>query len=472
MSRSTETDFVVNADPDVETLIIDHAFRLRHRSMGEFTHRLPPGLYKFKYKRGPAISEELVEIPAGSGKPLIITPRLELPFTSSMPLRKTRGASDEHLVTAKRLSEAPPLQCGAGSRIFIFIRLDPDAAGTRADVSEGLTLHATDGALIVDLPTVVMRDKASGAPCAGINVSVDPGTYRLRHRHRDETLEMAIVASPHWQTQVFLIYKATESDAVEPTPLVSASVMMSRTSFNPDDELLRLADASLVALREKRPILSKRQIDALLSDKYENPMLGIYGAHALVGIEHSSNLAHVVGNLESLVHGHPDVMALRLSLSTPIVVDTPPMLRSSWRAILEASLAGRAVIPPGSLASRIPAALLEGTPWMIWAPEDLLDPKLTAPHDITMDLQEIAAAVARTQYQSESSITESLTQDEEDLFAFLSRRSRLQEQTRKARSSDPKPFDEITLAHKFGTTITRIQATVSGLAAKLREPKP
>lgn len=434
MSGSTET-YTVHADPDVETLVIDHAFRLVHRAAGSFMHVLPSGLYKFQFRRGTAVSEQFVELPAAG----TITPNEELRSASAAPLADTAGPQ-QHRAAAKGMSAAAVLGGEHGSRIFIFARATADAP---ANVAAGLTLHTIDGKLLHDLS----KDAARGSGYAGRQISVSPGAYRLRHSSREEVLEMCVVASKGWQTHVFLLH-GTES------PLATASVMMSRRAFDPEDESLRLVDAALTALRQKRVYMARELVLHLIQKKIENPMLGIYAAHAMRA-SGDPEFEHVLAMLQNLVPGHPDVEALRLDGSAR-KFEAPPMLRSSWNAIREASLTGGALL--GSLPSRIPPAILEGTPWLIWSPDELLDPALTKPRDVTGELQEIAAAIDREDVRD-------LTEEEEQLFAFMARRARIAQHAKKTPSES---LDAVTLARAFGATLPHVQATIASLAQKLR----
>ena len=448
MSSSTETPNVTICAPrDVETFIIDHAFNLVHRGAGTFSHYVPPGIYKLKFRRGLAITETLEEI--GETPRTIDAPQLQ--YDSAVPLRATRGAEERHFEAARKISSTPNVTLGNGAELFVFARSEDEG-----DPMAGLTLHDLDGVLLVDLQQQAVRSSNSG--CAGCTIALDPGGYRLRSTIVDEPLEQVVVASAFWQTQVFLMREP------ELPAIASASILMSRNGFDPESEMLRLAEGARIALKEQRTVMPRELLNQLLDDNFENPMLGIYAAHALSSEPSDPVFERTLSTLDRLVPGHPDVAALRAGAgASGIEIDIPPMLRASWSRLLAASVDGCVTIKPGSLSSRIPAALLEGTPWLIWSPDALLDDQACVVRDISGELHELESWIGEAQ---EIVAPVELNAPEEALFSYLARRARIQKKTTK---SMPLKLDDKTLANAFGTTVANVQAAVSGLATKIRK---
>lgn len=449
MSSSTETPNVtISAPRDVETFIIDHSFTLVHRGSGTFSRFVPPGIYKLKFRRGLAITETLEEI--GETPRTIEAPPLQ--YESAVPLRATRGTEQHHFDAARKISSSPNATLGTGAELFVFARSEGADAG---DPMAGLTLHALDGTQIVDLQKQAVRSSDSG--CAGCTIALDPGGYRLRSTIVDEPLEQVVVASPLWQTQIFLMREP------KLPAIASASVLMSRNGFDPESEMLGLAEGARIALKEQRTVMPRDLLNQLLDDNFENPMLGIYAAHALASEPSDPVFERTLSTLERLVPGHPDVAALRVGAgASGIEIDLPPMLRASWTRILAASVDGHVTLKEGSLSSRIPAALLEGTPWLIWSPNALLDEQACVLRDISGDLHEIETWIGNAK---DVAAPVELNAQEEELFAYLARRARIQKKTTK---SMPLKLDDKTLANAFGTTVANVQAAVSGLATKIR----
>jgi len=450
MSASTEPNVTIQAPRDVETFIIDHAFNLVTRGLGDFTASLPPGLYKFKFRRGLAVIETLEEIAAEPRT--IVAPKIEV--SSSVPLASSRSTDESQLHAARRMSSEIHETIGNGSSIFIFARWKPGDRDAASDAATGLALHALDGTLLVDLQQKAQRDGTS----TGCNIALDPGAYRLRLTSGDEPLEQTIIASPGWQTQVFLMQELG-------TPaLASASILMSRGGFDPESEMLQLADAARIALKEKRTVMPRELLSRLLDDQFDNPMLAIYAAHALASEKPDEIFTRVLSALERLVPDHPDVAAVQLVAGAkPVEITAPPMLRASWNRILPASFDGAAILQPGTLASRIPAALLDGTPWLIWSPNALLEPEEAVARDVSGDLKELQARIADL-IEADSHPAD-LSGPEEELFSYLHRRARIQKRTTRG---TPLATTEKDLAMAFGTTVANVQAAVCNLANKLR----
>jgi hypothetical protein len=141
----------------------------------------------------------------------------------------------------------------------------------------------------------------------------------------------------------------------------------------------RATELARVALATTRPVgepgrerrLVPDDVRKLLAQKYDDPMLGIYGGHLLL-LEAEPDLALltiVVENLRMLLGApHPDVEALALrtrSLPQPVALADPPMLRRSWALMVDAD-ADRPDIIADALSARVSTDFwLEG-PWLVW----------------------------------------------------------------------------------------------------------
>src|SRR5204862_120095 len=102
-------------------------------------------------------------------------------------------------------------------------------------------------------------------------------------------------------------------DAPEVEFSCSGPLSMSRGRFDPESEMLRMADAARIALQEKRTTMPRELLSELLDDNFANPMLGIYGGCALA-TQSPDALPRVLFALDRLVPGHPDVNALHLAV--------------------------------------------------------------------------------------------------------------------------------------------------------------
>jgi hypothetical protein len=390
------------------------------------------------------------------------------------------------------MSRTTQAHAGSGSSIYIFIRMDADAPPR--DPAKGFALHALDDTKIGDIEAQAVRDDPNHPTSAAFNISVAPGAYRLRYDDGTEAREQILIASGGWQTQAFLLHQAPVSlessegtRSVTPHPLANASVLMSTGEFDPDSELIELADSARIALSLGRVRMPRDLTSKLLMDKFESPMLGLYAAHAIAlagGKEKDGLLERVIAALQSMIPDHPDVVALRLGSAHDVVIDTPPMLRSSWNALVDANLDGKVSFREGSLASRLPTSFVGDTPWLIWSVDALVPVEAASPRDVKADLAEIQSLIETTAHQENPPAPVELTGWEEAIYSYLQRRASYQREedssdnaalesiTRSpaARPSAPSQLDERAIARAFGTTVNHVQSTVAKLAAKLKTP--
>jgi hypothetical protein len=362
-------------DSAAEIFVIDGQFQLADRGVGRLTSQLDPGIYTVKCRVGVQTWEQHV-ILRDSDKEVVIPP---LDFTSPAPLVNTAKTHEYHMAEAAAHSQTVHFQAGQGSWIFVFAR---DWTAQRGDATRppiafnparGLSLKDMQGTEVAALENSAAYDLARD-PWAACNVQVNPGLYRLSlETPAGARLEQTIVASPGWQTQIFLLQRAYSPEPDDRrADLPGASILMSRgQGFTVDRSDFRQAELARLGLTNQRRVLSE-EVLKLLQDKFQNPMLGIYGAHLLL-LDSQPNLGlldHVVTNLRALLDApHPDVEALALRLEprgTPYIFHAPPMLRESWALVVEATATRADLVPLGSLAASISDRIWGEEPWLLW----------------------------------------------------------------------------------------------------------
>jgi hypothetical protein len=386
---------VNTSDAATEIFVIDGLFRPVEKGLGSLTTQLKPGIYKLRIRAGYAEQEDIVVL---RDEP--VHRFYSIRFSSPAPLRDTAEEDPRHVEAAERESQAIHVAHGTGSCIFIFARRWGSAADNQeiprgTHPARGLGLNDSNGIEVANLETTCVVDM-TGNPWAACTVRVDPGLYRLGQRTlQGDRLEQTIVAAPTMQTQVFLLQR-TRGEGVEAQsePLDVAIIYSSRWRFDATSPYLRLSELARLGLRNDRQVLSDAILDDLLHGKFQDPMLGLFGAHLLLRQKRPelANLGEIVTNLRGLLGpSHPDVEALALlpgAGPTSYVFSTPPMLRKSWALVLEATVQNPALVPYGSLASRVANHLSSEAPWILWsepseqAKEDLILPALTK----TMDM--------------------------------------------------------------------------------------
>lgn len=369
---------VEGSDPEMEIFLIDGQFQLVARSVGRLDVDVEPGIYKIKCRTGAVTNEQFVIV---QDDPITMAlPRLQ--FASPAPLGETSKTHEYQMQAAAMQSKFAHVTSGQGSWIFVFVR-DWTAKGTssrKQNPAKGLFLEDENGNLVADLGLASVSD-ISGDPWAACNVAVNPGIYRLRleftpvEGQTDSGLEQAIVASPDWQTQVFLLQGAYGLRATDWAPdLAGGAILQSRGAggFDPARADFRQTELARLGLTNRRQVVSQEVRD-MLRWKVDNPMLGIFGAHLLLMSRQLDEdlFRTVVQNLRRLLGEgveHPDVEALALHLEStgPYQFKSPPMLRRSWSLIVDATADRPFLIAPDSLAAKIWNRLWSAEPWLIW----------------------------------------------------------------------------------------------------------
>jgi len=390
MSASEEVKLVqltVRAeDIETELFVIDGGFRLLVRGVGSLDTQLEPGLYKLKCHAGGATQEQHIVL---RDAPVSIYIS-RFAFASPVPLSGTSMTHEYQMDMAQRESRNVHCHAGQGSWIFVFARDWTSRTGqststTRPPISwnpaTGLALRDQLGNLVADLGALSVTD-LSGDPCAACNVELNAGVYRLhlelprREGAGPTSLEQTIVASPGWQTQVFLLQRAYGGELSDwRADLPGASILLSRDPgfdvSGPDSRQTELARLSIACQRK----IVSQEIREMLRRKLKNPMLGILGMHLLLQNQESDTelLQTIVHNLRNLlVDPHPDVEALALPLEQTgsYLFQSPPMMRRSWSLVVNATAVRAELIPAGSLAAEIWKRLWGGEMWLIWRAPD------------------------------------------------------------------------------------------------------
>jgi len=350
-----------------ELFVIDHDFALVSRAVGELRADVEQGVYKVKAQVGEASAERVVIL----NKSETIDLSGDLRIASPVPLQGSRRTHEFHMYPAAEESRSVDAQAGGGAEIFLCARRW-SAPGVEFDDSTkapDLSRHQPSGATIIDLREAGRGDRSLQDPMLSATVDVDPGAYLLRWRDEGVVAEQSIEAVKDWQTQVFLL-----EDAKDETHH-AISVLMGQGGFNWDDPNARLADDARIALADERRVASQVITEALFA-KFENPMLGLFGAHLmLVGRDNEWEQAYfdgVVGNLAGLLGpNQPDVVALATQGSQRPIADlepvtSPPMLWRSWLLLVEASNDRPDLLPPETWRRLL--QVMPVRPFLAWSP--------------------------------------------------------------------------------------------------------
>jgi hypothetical protein len=479
-SSSSLVRLVITASPGTDVFVIDSQFKVLAHGSRQLNLQLAPGIYKVKFQAGSAVREQHVVLEPDADTVTLQAPPLA--FQSSVPLVGTESTHEYHMANAARLSHVVHVKDGEGASIFVLARNWTDTRSSDRNVplppgqhpATGLTFHDGDGRLIADLQQVGECDTAAQDPWAACTVQVKPGPYRLRLQAPDiGALEQIVIASPGWQTQVFLLQGNCGADAspIYRPDLTRASVLLAPlgVGFDPQSDRLQLSELARSALSRRRVTVARDLLDRLLEGKSENPMLGLYAAQALLAAPEPDRalLGTVVQHLRGMLGSHPDVDALGLYLGEEVARSyaIPPMLRRSWSIVVEHAARRRDLVPSGSLASRAGAALWGNSIWMIWETSGMNETAedLSPIEEVFHKVKGLATSVLQRDRQIPLNVD--LDDVEQAVVAYVNRRG----STRSQR--DPQPTNPAELvsrmAEDLGLPPSTVQRKMGGLLRKL-----
>jgi hypothetical protein len=359
-----------------------------NQNLGEVSLDLPRGVYSVTFSRG---NDSLRKTAVLTENPVTVTlSEEEAPrFATAAPVRKTSSTREFHRLPARALSISKPQSLQGhtgGSRLFVFVRdLNRERGG---DLVAGLSVRDLDGNLLYDLSQTKDRDESF---CwAGAHLDLDPGAYLLRSELRGRPTQQAVYTRPGWQTQVFLLSRAAGGEGDQRrTDLSNVSLLMAEAAvaFDFEREDSRWTEVALGALQQNGNVAGTVRSEMLWA-KFQNPMLGIFGALLQLRREKYDVVAmrEVVRNLLNLVGPLPDVLAIGwalaardasvlrdrkigAALANPLGLATPPMLAESWVHLMRESEHHPDLIPRGSLSDRIGDLSWAPGPWLAWRGE-------------------------------------------------------------------------------------------------------
>lgn len=173
---------------------------------------------------------------------------------------------------------------------------------------------------------------------------------RARALHADRHLQGVLGSArlADSSPQVFLFHSGGEDESSPRPELQEAGILMAQTGrgFNSTAaDHLKWSELARKSLAQQKSFPSPKDpyMRSMISDKFDDPMLGIYTAHCLLmnpALDREL-LSTITRNLDNLLGAHPDVDSLKLQLgmSPPnVIFENPPMPRSSWSTLLNRSV--------------------------------------------------------------------------------------------------------------------------------------
>lgn len=364
----------VQGEPMSEVFLVDGGMRRIASGIGSLTTDVAPGIYKIRSRMGGEQSDRLVEISGAEAEQREQAPSIEI--SSSAPIYGTATSHEYQAIPARDLSLRLHTQVGRGSRLFVYIR-DPEIGDNLNWTlpAQSVSILDLEGNHLCDLEA---GDSDPQAGYRGLNVELDPGTWRLRVETEPlGSYEIFVTTVSGWQTQVFLVMDDFPhgDQTIRRPSLKDAVVMMAEIhrGFNPHGEDQRLVSLARTALAHNRPLMSGETMARLVHGKFEDPLFGIYalGLLLLEKKPHGHDTSEILGNLRKLLGpDHPDLMALHLAFDPETArikgpVSRPPLLYQSWQQLVRFSRDNNRIIPGDSLLSRLAENFMVVRPWLL-----------------------------------------------------------------------------------------------------------
>lgn len=390
--------YLQTLETPLELRLIDHRFQTVATGIGELRKKVPPGIYQIEVRAGNTKQREFIELKPGQ---YFEKTDIHLAFETTAPVPRAANSHEFHGYPAQNISRNPNQSYGDGGRLVLIFRDTTSEGRSWLDISSYTLLNsalAPVGNLQRDTQTI------DDAGFIALSANVSPGGYVLRNtlewnptgkRSADELpsgADLPIWVEKDWTTIVFI--PASKYRAV---PLLrGASIHMARIwmGYNYDNGagINTAVELTLSALREGRTVISPKYLNAILDAKYENPMLGIIGAQAML-LEPKPRwrlFDKVRRNLQKLIPNHPDVTALfvvgkerrgNIARSRVAPVEFPPMMYAAYRGLISRDADEPGLIVGNSLADQAASRLYRQSPWSLWKPFEFsaktkLDPEL------------------------------------------------------------------------------------------------
>lgn len=352
-------------NPAAELLVVDSDFKILKKGSSPLTATVAAGIYSLKAKIGAQFTEELEMV---NGELATQQIRLIAPkFESPMPLEGTKTSREYHAESLSQFTGdgATHATLGEGSAIVLYVRdtsrlnfnHKEDEAAAYADNFKGFRLLDGHGKELVNFDE---KDKSTCLPqdgYMGARVRVVPGHYVLSWRRGGRETRLSLNTAQDWTLQVFLRLQPSTDGPVSMVPDFAEAAFAydtMGTAYSDQRDDWRMLEAARLALLDRRNVVSGDMMRDILTGKFSNPMLGIYGGHMLAAdpISDTELFGTVVRNTVDLVGPeNPDAMSLVWLYQSktgkrPAGMDErpwaeilsklmgPPLLVQSWDALV------------------------------------------------------------------------------------------------------------------------------------------
>ena len=359
----------------VEIQVRNADFETVARGFGELRVAVDPGLYQIEYRAGPEVDEELVALRSGE---TFQRNDVRVDFPTPVPVEGTSTSRETYQRAVESLGRESTFPSVGNSGLVVFIRNMRRNSGIPVSLKRVNKWALLDASMnvVTNLNEAAHTDEAE--EWLGFSARLPQGEYLLHvDRGATDAFEQPFWLSDAWLTGIF-IPNLLSGPAPEMASIHMSRIGVGWKAFDQGSHaVIRAAELALAGLRERRQVLPREELMRLLNEEFQDPMLGIIGAHAiLLSRQPDLNLFDIVMNsLRTLVPNHPDVLVLQrigarsrergAPESAPLVT-LPPMLWASYRALLELEAEQPGVIAEGSLAELAATRLLHNGSWTAW----------------------------------------------------------------------------------------------------------
>lgn len=375
---------------------------LIERGYGRLEREVAPALYVVRCEAGGPFQERLVKVEASQTRHVDFGEREIYMQPSPAPVPGTVARHEYYSDPADDLAliEKPHVSLGHGARLVLFAVSLDYASGTVPFAPpihwHGVRLRRASGEVVLTIDEKTRVDEAPQFGRSAIVIDLDPGGYFLewpaRGEERRKVLQPLWLASP-WITMLFA--GAVGKDPLPQRETVSIHMRSPRPEgLGEQDWRQRLldlrpeqsrvngaAELALASLRTGRRQVGDDHLRLLLHRKFDNPMLGVLGAHLLLQEPEPDVwlFDEVLHNLGLLFGGEtPDLIALEVlarqrfggnrasTNSPPETLDFPPMIRRGLVSLEEAAWQGGAAPKLRTRARLASLRLLSEAPWTVF----------------------------------------------------------------------------------------------------------
>ncbi|AZZ92284.1 hypothetical protein EUZ85_16735 [Hahella sp. KA22] len=417
MSNSKASVTVNIADRQGEIEVVDSAFQVVANGFGALTVALAPGLYKARAQAGGGRTESLFLVEP-QAKTLTV-PLNAIDFANPAPVQEGEDWTRRQQSALFDLVASEPEDVGLGwdGGLLLSLRQDrvPDHdEGRSADrlriVMDRLQLRDAMGNQLADF-----RRKEVHLPELGlfaVNLKLKAGYYLLGYQdEQGETVLTPFYVVTGWRSQIY--FQLPDEGPFGYQDFSDRAMLMTPSGMGlPHYELrryLRLTEIARYALLQGRQAITREEMNALLQDKFFNPLFGLFAAHLLLLSPRPNQdlLETVIHNTAGMIGiDNPDIQALRLALAglkgeSPLAsqgVSFPPMLSASWRALLDCP----AMVVANPVLREVAARQVAQGPWLAWKLEEEVGGRIESRPGGSLEILEIHAFQA---FESESIFT-------------------------------------------------------------------